>query len=200
MPARKGKWKKGNVILYMHAHAVQCEFAAEAAFNQPLNSTRVGSATIMSYMFYSAKEFNQPLDSWQTTRVHTRRRRCTVALHCPVRAHSQRRCQIINAGRPTCALLISVCSCRLQPAPELVAGRPAQTTRRVYLCRGPQSSLAKLLAHRTTTSHRHVDGSYQAEINEWVCVLGSTWTYLKVCVRIRACLFRIVRMMAHQRL
>ena len=47
--------------------SLPCSSAADA-FNQPLDSWRVGAVTnmySMYNMFYLAKEFNQPLNSWR---------------------------------------------------------------------------------------------------------------------------------------
>jgi surface protein len=38
-------------------------------FNQPLNSWNTSNVTDMSYMFYGASIFNQPLNSWDTSNV-----------------------------------------------------------------------------------------------------------------------------------
>ena len=46
---------------------MSCMFYLAKAFNQPLNSWNVSNVTDMCGMFFMANSFNQPLDSWQVT-------------------------------------------------------------------------------------------------------------------------------------
>ena len=44
-------------------------FYKASAFNQPLGTWNTSKVTTMSAMFNGAKSFNQPLDNWDTSKV-----------------------------------------------------------------------------------------------------------------------------------
>ena len=44
-------------------------FWKASSFNQPLNDWDVSSVTVMGYMFYEAYSFNQPLNDWDVRSV-----------------------------------------------------------------------------------------------------------------------------------
>ena len=48
---------------------MQAMFSYTENFNQPLNSWNTSSVTDMSSMFSRAKSFNQSLDKWDTSKV-----------------------------------------------------------------------------------------------------------------------------------
>ena len=44
-------------------------FVGASAFNQPLETWNTSRVTDMKYMFHNAIAFNQPLEAWDTDRV-----------------------------------------------------------------------------------------------------------------------------------